>query len=301
VDGVPQVPIAGASFAENLADRTADGGKTTQYFEIMGSRAIYHDGWLASAFGPRKPWVPGQPEGIETWTPDNDRWELYHLDEDWSQAHDLADQHAEKLAQMREMFAIEAARNSVLPVGGGLWVPVYHPELRIAPPYKEWEFSGDTVRMPEFCAPALGNKNNTVTIETELPEHANGVLYALGAAAGGLTCFLDGGYLCYEYNLFILQRTKIRSDEALSPGAHTIVVETSYAEQRPAGPLNVTLRVDGDAVATGLVPVSAPLLFTANDCLDIGTCLGSPVSLDYRERAPFPFEGHIRRVHVAYT
>jgi arylsulfatase len=155
--------------------------------------------------------------------------------------------------------------------------------------------------MPEFCAPALGNKNNTVTIELDLPENANGVLYALGAAAGGLTCYLDDGYLCYEYNLFILMRTKIRSQAKLPAGSTTITVDTRYAEQRPAGPLDVTLLVGNDTVGSGQVPVSAPLLFTANDCLDIGTCLGSPVSLDYRERAPFPFEGHIRRVHVAYT
>ncbi|MFV9634821.1 arylsulfatase [Mycobacterium neumannii] len=301
VNGEPQIPLAGASFAATLTDRDAAGGKKTQYFEIMGSRAIYHDGWLASARGPRLPWVPGQPEGIATWTPDADAWELYHLDEDWSQAEDLAQQQPEKLTQMREMFAIEAARNSVLPIGGGLWVPVYHPELRIAPPYREWVFSGDMVRMPEFCAPALGNKNNVLTIDAHLPADANGVLYALGAAAGGLTCYLDDGYLCYEYNLFILQRTKIRSRAKIPPGHTTISVQTRYAEQRPAGPLDITLFVGGETVATGQVPVSAPLLFTANDCLDIGTCLGSPVSLDYRERAPFPFEGRIDRVHVVYT
>lgn len=300
VYGEPQIPLAGRSFAHTLTDRAAPGGKKTQYFEIMGSRAIYHDGWLASARGPRLPWVPGQPEGIATWTPDGDAWELYHLDEDWSQATDLAQQMPEKLVQMREMFAIEAARNAVLPVGGGLWVPVYHPELRIAPPYRQWEFSGDMVRMPEFCAPALGNKDNVVTIDADLPADANGVLYALGAAAGGLTCYLDDGHLCYEYNLFILQRTKIRSAHKLAPGRATIVVTTRYAERRPAGPLDVTMTVGGDTVATGRVPVSAPLLFTANDCLDIGTCLGSPVSLDYRDRAPFPFEGRIERVHVAY-
>jgi arylsulfatase len=301
VHGEPQIPLAGASFAHTLADGDAPGGKKTQYFEIMGSRGIYHDGWMACARGPRLPWVPGQPEGIATWTPDNDAWELYHLDEDWSQANDLADQLPDKLIQMREMFAIEAARNAVLPVGGGLWVPVYHPELRIAPPYREWEFSGDMVRMPEFCAPALGNKNNIVTIDAEIPANANGVLYALGAAAGGLTCYFDDGYLCYEYNLFILARTKIRSAQKIGPGTATITVATQYAEQRPAGPLDITVTVNGDTVAAGQVPVSAPLLFTANDCLDIGTCLGSPVSLDYRERAPFPFEGRIRRVHVAYA
>ena len=301
VNGEPQMPLAGASFARTLGDRNAPGGKKTQYFEIMGSRGIYHDGWMASARGPRLPWVPGQPPGIATWTPDNDTWELYHLDEDWSQAHDLAADQPEKLAQMREMFMVEAARNEVLPVGGGLWVPVYHPELRIAPPYREWEFSGDTIRMPEFCAPALGNKNNVVTIDVDIPANANGVLYALGAAAGGLTLYLDEGYLCYEYNLFILQRTKIRSEGKVPPGRGTLTVTTQYADPRPAGPLDITVARNGETLAGGQVPISAPLLFTANDCLDIGTCLGSPVSLDYRERAPFPFEGQIHRVHVAYT
>ncbi|WP_286213579.1 arylsulfatase [Mycolicibacterium mageritense] len=301
VNGEPQMPLAGASFARTLGDRNAPGGKKTQYFEIMGSRGIYHDGWMASARGPRLPWVPGQPPGIATWTPDNDTWELYHLDEDWSQANDLADQKPDKLAQMREMFIVEAARNAVLPIGGGLWVPVYHPELRIAPPYQEWEFSGDTVRMPEFCAPALGNKNNVVTIDVDIPANANGVLYALGAAAGGLTLYMDEGYLCYEYNLFILARTKVRSETKVPPGRAKLTVTTRYADPRPAGPLDITVARNGETLASGQVPVSAPLLFTANDCLDIGTCLGSPVSLDYRERAPFPFEGHIHRVHVAYT
>ncbi|WP_236735139.1 arylsulfatase [Mycolicibacterium peregrinum] len=301
VNGEPQMPLAGASFARTLGDRNAPGGKKTQYFEIMGSRGIYHDGWMASARGPRLPWVPGQPPGIATWTPDNDTWELYHLDEDWSQARDLAAEQPEKLAQMREMFMVEAARNEVLPIGGGLWVPVYHPELRIAPPYREWEFSGDTIRMPEFCAPALGNKNNVVTIDVDIPANANGVLYALGAAAGGLTLYLDEGYLCYEYNLFILSRTKIRSENKVPPGRATLTVTTQYADPRPAGPLDITVARNGETLGGGQVPISAPLLFTANDCLDIGTCLGSPVSLDYRERAPFPFEGRIHRVHVAYT
>jgi arylsulfatase A-like enzyme len=83
----------------------------------MGSRAIYHDGWMASAFGPRAPWVPGLPPGIKDRTPDQDTWELYNLDEDWSQAHDLAAQMPAKLAELREAFAIEAARNRRLPAG----------------------------------------------------------------------------------------------------------------------------------------------------------------------------------------
>lgn len=300
VRGIEQQPLDGVSFAYTFDDPKADGRLRTQYFEIMGSRAIYHDGWMASAFGPRSPWVPGMPPGIKDWTPDQDTWELYHLDDDWTQAHDLATTHPEKLAALREVFAIEAARNSVYPIGGGLWVPVFHPEMRISTPYREWTFTGDIVRMPEFCAPALGNRANSVVVDADLPDRASGVLYALGGAGGGLTCFMDDGYLCYEYNLFILQRTKIRSPDPLPAGRRSVEITTVYSEPKPGGPLDVTVTVDGAVVASGQVPISAPLLFSANDCLDIGTCLGSPVSLDYYDRAPFPFEGTVHTVGVRY-
>ncbi|HWV50030.1 MAG TPA: arylsulfatase [Microbacterium sp.] len=301
VNGIPQDRIDGTSFVYAIDDAAADDRHRTQYFEIMGSRSIYADGWLASATGPRLPWVPGAPPGIATWTPDRDPWELYHLDEDWSQAHDLASRHPDKLAEMKELFAIEAAKNDVLPVGAGLWVVVFHPEYRISVPYTEWDMTGDTVRVPEFCAPALGNKPNTVTLHTTLPERANGVLYKLGGAGGGLTCFLVDGVLTYEYNLFLVQRTTIASSEPLPAGDVTIEVDTTYVEPRPGGPLSVTLRVDGAEVGSGIVPISAPLLFSANDCLDIGRAYGGAVSRVYADRMPFAFEGTIGKVHIAYS
>jgi arylsulfatase A-like enzyme len=300
VNGVPQDPIDGVSLAYTFDHPTAAGRLLTQYFEIMGSRSIYHDGWMASAFGPRVPWVPGQPPGITEWTPDQDVWELYNLDEDWAQAHDLAAEQPEKLAQMKETFSIEAARNSVYPVGGGLWVVALHPEQRISTPYREWDFTGDITRMPEFCAPRIGTLANLVTIDLDIPENAHGVLYALGGAAGGLTCYVDDGYLCYEYNMFILTRTKIRSGQRLPVGPTTIQVETTPAEAKPAAPLNISMTVKGEDYGSGQVPMSAPLAFTANDCLDIGICLGSPVSLDYYDKAPFPYNGQINNVNVRY-
>jgi arylsulfatase len=300
VDGVPQDPIDGVSFAYCFDDPKAKGQMLTQYFEIMGSRAIYHDGWMASALGPRLPWVPGVPPGIRDWTPDKDVWELYNLNEDWSQANDLAAKMPEKLAQMKDLFLIEATKNKVLPIGGGLWVVLLHPEMRISPPYTEWTFSGNTVRIPEFCAPALGTRPNVLTIDAVVPANANGVLYKLGANSGGLTCFVEDGILCYEYNLFIIQRTKIRATRKLPVGKVKIEVETGYAVPRPGGPLNITIKVNGDVFATGQVPISAPLLFTANDCLDIGIVHGSPVSLDYYDKVPFKFNGTIEQVRVEY-
>ena len=154
--------------------------------------------------------------------------------------------------------------------------------------------------MPEFTAPKLGNAPNVVTIDAEIPANANGVLYALGAFSGGLTTYVKDGTLCYEYNLFEIQRTRIVSPQKLPMGKVRIEIETDYAVKKPGGPLNVAMKVDGVVVAKGHVPISAPLLFTANDCLDVGTDLGSPVSLDYFDTAPFAFNGRINEVKVKY-
>ena len=127
------------------------------------------------------------------------------------------------------------------------------------------------------------------------------MLYSLGGFSAGLSLYVKDGTLSYEYNLFELMRTHIRAKDKLSPGRANIEVETSYVEPKPAGPLKVVIRVDGKEVASGVVPVSAPLVFTANDCLDIGADLGSPVSVDYYNEAPFKFNGRIEMVHVKYV
>jgi hypothetical protein len=155
-------------------------------------------------------------------------------------------------------------------------------------------------RMPEFAATALGNKENVVTIDVDIPANANGVLYALGGFSAGLSLYVQDGILSYEYNLFEIRRTQIKAKSALQTGNAKIEVETRYAVKKPSGPLDVTLKVNGEEVAKGQVPISAPLLFTANDCLDIGTDLGSPVSLDYYDKAPFTFNGKIAQVRVKY-
>ena len=206
----------------------------------------------------------------------------------------------EKLAQMKELFLIEAAKNKALPIGGGFGFRYFIPELRIALSIRTGPSLAIPSECPEFCAPALGNKPNVVTIDAVIPDNAN-VLYKLGANSGGLTCFVENGILCYEYNLFIIQRTKIRARDRLPTGKVKIEIETSYVVPRPGGALKIIMKVDGKVVAEGTVPISAPLIFTANDCLDIGIALGSPVSLDYCDKAPFKFNGTIEQVHVRYT
>lgn len=318
VNGVTQQPIDGVSFAYAIDEGDAEGRLKTQYFEIMGSRAIYHDGWLACARGPRLPWLPEPVIPISQWTPDKDVWELYNLDEDWSQADDKAAECPAKLAQLKELFLVESTKNDGLPIGGGLYVPVLHPELRPTSPYTEWEMFDDTVRIPELCAPCLGNRDNLVTIEIDLPERVrdrSGVLYKLGSGVGGLTLYLDEGTLHYEYNLFLIERTKIPLFDSesrrpqplvLPAGQMTIEVRTTRQTSARDSGLDIVLTVNTQTgetfVERGKVPRLAPLAFTANDCLDIGRALGSPVSLDYRDRAPFPVPaGTIKRVHIAYT
>ncbi|HTE24595.1 arylsulfatase [Flavitalea sp.] len=291
VNSFTQDPIDGVSMAYTFADAKAIGTRKTQFFDIMGSRGIYSDGWFASAFGLRNPWVPGIPKGAADWNPENDVWELYNIDKDWSQAKDLAATNPGKLAELKNIFLIESAKNKNLPIGGGLWSIIYHPEDAPATPYTAWTFSGPVNRMPEFTAPKLGKFDNNVSMEVTVPDNANGVLYALGGFSGGLTCYMKDGYLNYEYNLFEITRTKIKSTNKLAAGKMTIEVESRRTAPKPGAPLNIVLKVNGKEVAQGQAPISVPFAFTANDCLDFGSDLGSPVSLDYYDKAPFAFNG----------
>ena len=152
---------------------------------------------------------------------------------------------------MQDLFLSEFTKNKGLPIGGGLWVPVMHPELRLSPPYTSWTFPGGITRIPEFAAPALGNKPNIVTVDADVPANASGVIYALGGFSGGLSCYVKDGVLSYEYNLFELVRTHIKAKDKLPEGKVKIGVETTYVEPKPAGPLKVVMKVNGKEVASG--------------------------------------------------
>jgi arylsulfatase len=154
--------------------------------------------------------------------------------------------------------------------------------------------------MPEFTAPKLGKLDNNVSMEVEVPANANGVLYALGGFSGGLSLYVKDGVLHYEYNLFEIDRTQIKAKDKLTTGKVKIEVESRLAVRKPGAPMNVTLKVNGEVVAQGRVPITAALGFTANDCLDIGSDLGSPVSLDYFDQAPFAFNGKIVTTRIMY-
>jgi arylsulfatase len=283
-----------------FGDAKAQGTRKTQFFDIMASRGIYHDDWFASAMGPRDPWVGGMPKGAKEWSPEKDQWELYNLNEDWSQANDLAAKMPEKLSEMKDLFLIESTKNKNLPIGGGLWsTAIVHPEDAPRSAATAWTFEGAMTRMSESAAPKLGIVDTVVSMEVDVPANANGVLYALGGFGGGLTCYVKDGVLNYEFNQFEVLRTKIQAKGKLPTGKVTVEVESKLVA-KVGGPMNITLKVNGAVVGQGQVPTAISLHFTTNESLDIGSDTNSPVSLFYFDQAPFAFNGTIGTTKIAY-
>ncbi len=300
VNGFAQDPLDGVSLAYTFDDALASTRKAQQYFEIFGSRGIYADGWMASVFGPRLPWLPANPAAYAQWNPDQDVWALYKLDGDYSQATDVAKQFPKKLAELKRKFDAEARANNVYPIGAGLG-PLLNPSARIGTSQTEWHFNSDVTRLPEFCAPNLRDRNNTVVVDLNVPAKCSGVVYALGGMAGGLVLYMDAGYLHYEYNSLGLARTKLKGIKRITAGPHRIELETVRSGPAPGAPATFIMRADGMELARGTTPFTAPLCFTASESFDVGVDLGTPVSLDYCDRAPFAFAGRISDVHIVYT
>ena len=296
VNGYAQMPMDGTSLAYTFTQGGSETQKSVQFFDNNGSRAIYADGWLASTFGPLIPWdTAASVASIASWDSSTDQWELYDLSKDFSQANDLAADFPEKLAEMKAEFLKLAEDNKAFPIGAGNWLRL-HPEDRISTPYRSWTFGPDTVRMPEFTAPGLGRESNTVEIDLDVPENANGVLYALGGSGGGITLYMDDGHLVYLYNMMIIEQYSARSAAPISAGDHMIKVVTQIAG--PAKPGNVSIFVDGDEVAATKLARTVPAAFTASESFDVGVDLGSTVAANYYEHRPFPFTGRIRAVNV---
>lgn len=299
VDGHHQDPIDGISMAYTFDQPTAPTKKKVQYFENFGSRGVYFDGWYACTFGPRTPWLASL-KGIDTWNPDNDVWELYDLRKDFNQSNNLAEKMPKMVAKMKEIFAVEAAKNKVFPVGGGLYTQL-HPEELVSTGIRKWKFHEGMTRTPEFTAPRLGALNNDVKVKINLKKNAQGVIYALGGMSGGVTLFIEKGYLVYEYNSLSVKRKQIRTKTPLNIGDQEILIETRFQTKKRGGPVKVLIKIDGKEVASGIVELSVPLAFTASETFDIGTDLGSPVSQSYFDAAPNALiNAKIEEVNIEY-
>ncbi|MGF1525807.1 MAG: sulfatase-like hydrolase/transferase [Candidatus Competibacterales bacterium] len=297
VNGYGQMPMDGVSLAYTFDDATAPSQKKVQFFDNNGSRGIYQDGWFAGAFGPFIPCdTPASVPRIANWDSATDQWELYKLDEDFSQANDLAATLPDKLEALKRDFLALAEDNKAFPIGAGNWLRL-HPEDIRKTPYTHWRFGQTTRRMPEFTAPGIGRQSTVVTIDLTMEDGASGVLYAVGGASGGVTVYLDNGHLVYEYNMMIIEQYVTRSEAPLGAGQHQIEVVTDIAGPGQAG--TVTLTVDGEQVAQAELKRTVPLAFTATETFDVGADLGSPVSPHYAERRPFEFDGQIAQLQVS--
>ncbi|MGQ0708340.1 MAG: arylsulfatase [Rhodoferax sp.] len=317
LSGVPQLPLDGVSMVYSFQDAKAANPKKQQYFEMMGSRAEYSDGWIASVWGPRTPWVSdaskliswpakvayffdapwiGDTFGWLKWNAQDDHWALYDLRSDFSQSNDVSAKYPEKLAELRKKFDQDALSNNVYPLGAGYARAI----LPKRGAQKEWHFGADARLIPELASPNIRSRDNEVLVEAEFPENANGVLFKYGNTSAGIALFVKDGYLTYEYNGFAFDRTVVRAPQRLPAGKATVAVELAMASRMRTAAANVSLKINGKEVAAGKVPLTAPAFFSHSATFDVGLDSGPPVSLLYYDQAPFAFNGKIRDVAIRY-
>ena len=301
VNGVEQQPLDGKSMLYSFDKAEARGVKKTQYFELMGSRGVYHDGWFAGTFGPKPPWDVGI-SGVVNWEPEQEVWELYNLDEDYSQSKDLAKENPGKLAELKTIFDKEATANLVYPIGASYYTAFYSPSEMPSSPLSEWSFYEGQDRIPEAIAPKFVSGRSTLAvIDAEIDKEAEGVLFALGGTSSGFTVYMDKGLLKAEYNAMTLNRYKAASTSPIPTGKVKIEVKTQYDSKERLAPATLTLTVNGKEVAQTRIGRSVPAGHTASETFDVGKDLGSPVAMDYLDRAPFAFSGKIDKIHIIYT
>lgn len=296
VNGVPQKPIEGVSLAYTFdrANAHAKSARTTQYFEMLGNRAIYKDGWMACCRHGRLPW---ETSGTADFA--NDTWELYYIEDDFSQSEDLAARYPERLRELQDQFLVEAAKHDVFPLDDR-FVERTDPSLRpghFAGRDELTLYPGMT-RLPEGSAPRFSNVDHAITVLAELAEDSRGVLICMGGDMAGWTLFVDDDRrLRYHYNWFTVERYDVISEQPLPTGRVALRLEFRCEDpERRGGPADVSLFCDEQPVAHGRIDKQVPGRF--GECLDVGEDTLAPVFAGYRDRLPFRFTGTIERVHV---
>ena len=294
VNGVPQKPIEGVSMAYTFADKDAPGRRVTQYFEMLGNRALYYDGWVAGCLHGRLPWETSGGASF-----DNDTWELYNIQEDFSQANDLAEKEPKKLRDLQDRFMAEAAKYNVLPLDDR-FAQRADPTLR--PSHirgkTHFEYPPGTIRVGERSSPNTKDVHHTIAAEVEIPqEGAEGVLVCCGGLTGGYTVFMKDGKLHWEHNYYNETHYRVSSTETIPPGRHVLSAEVKVDKQGKFGTGgNVTLRLGKRTIGEGRFEKQEAGYFTANESFDIGCDTCSPVSELYE--SPFAFTGIIIKVMV---
>jgi arylsulfatase len=223
-----------------------------------------------------------------------DQWELFDTRKDFSLMHDLAADDPDKLEKLKALFMEVAEENKVLPIGGGLFTP-FNPQEQKRSANTEWTLFEGMTRIPESQAPNVRNGNLRVDIDAEVPEGVNGVIFAMGGYAGGVSLFAVDGTLYYEYSALLLKRDKIEVG-TLPAGEVQIALEMRTPLER-AAPAELKFWINGKEAAKGTVQRTVPLTFTASETFDVGMDTNSPVADAYFDKAPFAFEGTLKQLH----
>ena len=301
VNGVKQTPIEGTSLVYTFDDAKAPTRHKTQYFEMLGNRAIYHDGWMASTTPLRLPWAPPAP-GTPSANPDDFQWELYHVAEDFSQANDLAAANPAKLKELQAVFDAEAKKYNIYPLDASF---AERGDVNLRPSLTRgrntFTYYPGIIRVPEGSAPDVKNKDYTVTADVEITDgRAEGVLATLGGRFGGWVLLLIDGKPEFDYAFSNQKAHKYRvtAKEKLVAGKHTIKFDFKYDAPGYGKSGTGTLFVDGKEVAQGQIERTIPIRFSLDETFDVGMDTGTPVVEDYVNKMPFKFNGNLKKVVI---
>jgi arylsulfatase len=301
VDGIPQMPFHGTSFAYTFDDAAAKERHTQQYFEILGNRAMYKDGWIASARLDRIPWrldpatlmrfAPGSG-----WDPDKDHWELYNIEDDFSQSKDLAAEHPEKLRELKELFWSEAEKYHVTPLLGGM-----APFFGLGPAGEartRFTYYPGTGNISAGMIPPVYNRSFTITADLDIPAGgAEGVIVAESDVMGGFALYVQDRRLRYTYSFLGIKVDTLTAAEQLPAGRVQVRYEfTADKPGKPATGGRGRLFVNDRQVGEDRLEHTVPQRFTTYAGMDIGRDNGEPVSPSYRAKSPFAFTGSIGKV-----
>ncbi len=296
VNGVAQKPIEGVSMAYTFdaTNAKAPSKRDTQYFEMFGLRAIYHDGWIATTPPPAPVWLMGtakMPEVVNGYT-----WELYNIAEDYSENNNLAAKYPDKLRDLQELFTVEATKYHVFPLDNSILPRLITPRPSATAGRDVFTYAGELAGLPISDAPSLLNKSYTITAEIEVPATgAEGMIATLGGRFAGYGLYLLKGKPVFTYNGLDLVRFKWQGSEALSPGKHSIVFDFKYDGPGFGKGGTGTLSVDGKTLDTKPIPHTIPFLMSIDETFDIG--IDTRTSVDDNDyQVPFRFTGKIAKL-----
>lgn len=297
VNGTEQTPFNGESLVYSFDDAKAKERHTTQYFEMFGNRGIYHEGWVA-ATRHSIPWLlMANPPLSE------DVWELYNVDEDFSQVNNLADSNPEKLEELKELFEEVAIENNVYPIDDRRSerfnaAIAGRPDL-VGTRTSMKLFEG-MVGVMENAFINIKNRSYTIEAAVDVPAKVDGVIIAQAGRFGGWSLFAKGGKITHEYNFFGLEKTKVTSPKPLSAGKHVIKYEFTAKEAKPGTGGTAVLSIDGTKVGEAEIPKTQPFAYSADEGVDVGLDAETNVSTDYLE-GNNSFTGKIDYVNVTLT